>query len=398
MKKTLATAILVALGCVSAASQAEVRFNGFASIVAGTTMDEDQSLFGYSDGISFKPESLFALQASSDLSEGLTATAQLMARGENDFNAEFEWAYLTYELSHSAQISAGRMRIPFYRYSDFLDVGYAYNWVRPPQSVYRMVFSTYDGISALYNHSIGYWDSSIQVVYGAYEGDINLLSNNDPSELSGITGVNWTVGNDWLTARAVYMMAETSISFENDPDPAQTLNQGIALFGATFPAAASGLEVKEDDGTFFGLGVTMDLGDFIIDSEITSVEVDDSIVATQEQFYISVGYRLDGMVIYGVYESSEDKNDDNYSADLPAYVNHPVLGDVFPQATYRALLMSQDQEVTEYSLGAKFDFHPAANFKVEYSIRETTNFDVNTMAMVDQDDRNVLSAGINVVF
>uniref|UniRef100_UPI0030F635F2 porin n=1 Tax=uncultured Psychrosphaera sp. TaxID=1403522 RepID=UPI0030F635F2 len=313
MKKTLAAAIIVALGAASTSALAETRINGFASIVAGVMTDKDTSLFGYSDNLSFKPESLFALQVSSDLGEGLSATAQIMSRGENDYSTEFEWAYLSYEISDSTQINAGKLRIPFYRYSDFLDVGYAYNWARPPQTVYNLVFSTFDGVSIVNNHTLGDWDSSIQAIYGSYDGSVNLLSNEDPAELNNMMGVNWTVSYDWLTARAVYMVAETSISFDNNPDPDQILNKGISLVGAVFPEAADSLVVSEDNGSFFGLGLSVDYNNFLVDAEFTTVEVEDSIVATQEQYYVSVGYRFDTYTVYAITEHREDKNDDNYS-------------------------------------------------------------------------------------
>jgi len=77
---------------------------------------------------------------------------------------------LSYEINDSTQINAGKLRIPFYRYSDFLDVGYAYPWARPPQTVYNLVFSTFDGLSIVNNHTIGDWDSTVQAVYGSYDG------------------------------------------------------------------------------------------------------------------------------------------------------------------------------------------------------------------------------------
>ena len=135
--KKLSVAVAICCALATSNASAEVRINGFASIVGGKSLDSDQTLYGYDDDISFKNESVFALQLTADLQEKLSATAQIVARGENDFDADFEWAYLTYEISDELQISAGKMRAPFYRYSDFLDVGYTYRWVRPPQSVYK---------------------------------------------------------------------------------------------------------------------------------------------------------------------------------------------------------------------------------------------------------------------
>ncbi|WP_350623919.1 porin, partial [Pseudoalteromonas sp. 24-MNA-CIBAN-0067] len=123
--KKLSVAVAVCAVLASSYASAEVRINGFASIVGGKSLEDDRGRYGYDDDISFKNESVFALQLSTDLQEKLSATAQIVARGNNDFDAEFEWAYLTYEFNDEFQLSAGKMRVPFYRYSDFIDVGYA---------------------------------------------------------------------------------------------------------------------------------------------------------------------------------------------------------------------------------------------------------------------------------
>jgi hypothetical protein len=156
--KKLSVAVAVCAVLASSYASAEVRINGFASIVGGKSLDSDSTLYGYDDDITFKNESKFALQLSADLQEKLTATAQIIARGEDDFDATFEWAYVTYEYSDELQFSAGKMRVPFYKYSDFLDVGYAYRWVRPPKSVYGIPFSTYEGVSVVYSSQLGDWD------------------------------------------------------------------------------------------------------------------------------------------------------------------------------------------------------------------------------------------------
>lgn len=376
-----------ALAVCAMSVHAEVRINGFASIVAGSTFDDKKSLFDYDENISFKPESLFALQVSSDLGDGLSATTQIIARGENDYEANFEWAYFSYAISDATQLSVGRMRIPFYRYSDYLDVGYAYNWQRPPTSVYSLTFSTFDGASLLYTHTLGDWDSSIQLIYGSYEGQVNVLSDNDPAKLTGMVGVNWTVGNYWLTARAVYMKADASISFANDPDPDQKLNQFVGLLNGIGSAdAANGLLIEEDDGSFLGIGISIDYENFLVDSEFTQVEVKDTLIATQQQYYVSFAYRFDEWTPYISFEHRKDENDDDYSAGLPPAIDLGG-GPIYVQATYQATLLSQESERDVVSVGARYNFHPSAALKLDYTKRDTQT-----------SDASVFSVGVDLVF
>ncbi|MCP3865251.1 MAG: porin, partial [Aestuariibacter sp.] len=91
-------------------ANAEVNLSGFASIVGGTSTDSDAFVRGYEDSIDFKEHSFFALQAYSDLGDGLSATAQIRSRGRDDWEPEFTWAFLSYEISPSWRIQAGRQR------------------------------------------------------------------------------------------------------------------------------------------------------------------------------------------------------------------------------------------------------------------------------------------------
>ena len=390
MKNKVAISLLAALGLMSGNAIAELQFNGFASIKAGISLDDDKSLFGYDDSVSFKPESLFALQTTATLGEGLTATAQVMARGKDDFDAKFEWAYISYALGDNGQINAGRLRIPFYRYSDFLDVGYAYNWLRPPSTVYNLPFSNFDGISYTHNHTLGNWDSTVQVSFGSFDGGINLISDSDPSELESLAGINWTLGNDWITARAVYMVAETTISFENDPTG--NLTSGLELFGTLFPEQGARLEVREDDSSFFGFGISIDKNNFLVDVEMTNVEVEDSLVAEQEQYYVSLGYRFDELTVYTTIEHQEYSHDYSLVSTLPVTIDLPNgnggVSQIPLQATYAGILASQEREDDVFSVGAKYNFHPSAALKVDYSTRDRK----------DGDEISVLSVGVDLVF
>ena len=112
---------------LSFCAHAEVEFNGFASIVAGsTTSSIVGDLEGYTNEIDFKEGSLLALQASSDLGNGLGVTAQIIAHGADNWDPDFEWAFISYDISEDSRLLVGKQRAPFYMYSDFLEVSYAY--------------------------------------------------------------------------------------------------------------------------------------------------------------------------------------------------------------------------------------------------------------------------------
>ena len=375
--KKLSVAVAVCAVLASSYASAEVRINGFASIVGGKSLVSDQTLYGYDDDISFKNESKFALQLSADLQEKLTATAQIIARGEDDFDATFEWAYVTYEYSDELQFSAGKMRVPFYKYSDFLDVGYAYRWVRPPRSVYGIPFSTYEGLSVVYNNQLGDWDSTLQGFYGAFDGDIDVFGDSLPAELNNLGGINWSLSYDWFSARAAYIVADTSIS-SNDSGLIG-LVEVLNTNGLT--STANDLITDEDETTFVGIGFSIDYDNFLFDAEYTQFEVEGSILAEQSQYYASAGYRIDDVIVHFTYEKNDDKHDSSRFNTLESI---PLLN-----TTVNFALESMRAESNVYTIGARYDFHPSAAFKIDFS-----RFDDD----ITDTETDVVAVGVDLVF
>ncbi len=84
----------------------------------------------YDDAWTWQPDTNAALQLSVLFTSDFSATLQLTAHGANDLNPEIEWANLTYDVSANFGVKLGRQRIPLYFYSDYLDLGYAYHWLK----------------------------------------------------------------------------------------------------------------------------------------------------------------------------------------------------------------------------------------------------------------------------
>ena len=119
----------------SFAQASDVNFSGFGSIIAGV---KDHSREGYSYAryedthFSFEPDSLVGLQATTQINDKASASIQLLARGALDWDAEVDWAYLSYQVTYSFTWLAVLIRAPFFLYSDYISVGYAYPCITPP--------------------------------------------------------------------------------------------------------------------------------------------------------------------------------------------------------------------------------------------------------------------------
>ena len=215
---------VVLAGSAQAASAAEIQYRGFASIVGGSTLSSDEALYGYEDTLNFRNDSLMALQMDATLDSELSATMQIMSRGAESYDPVVEWAYLTYKFNDQLQLSAGRIRIPFYRYSDFMDVRYTYNWLMVPQTVYGFNFPGYDGLSGVYSSQFGSWDSSLQLIFGQFEGETSGFD----ATLEDLKGFSWTLTRDWLTLRSGYVSSKGTIEI----DDIEQLASGVEALGA----------------------------------------------------------------------------------------------------------------------------------------------------------------------
>ncbi len=57
----LYVAVAICAALASSYVSAEVKVNGFASIICGKSLDSESTLYGYGDDFTFKNESVFAL-------------------------------------------------------------------------------------------------------------------------------------------------------------------------------------------------------------------------------------------------------------------------------------------------------------------------------------------------
>jgi hypothetical protein len=377
-RKLLAATIAASAASLCGASQAAVDINGFASIKGGMALSSDDELYGYDDDFSFKNESLAALQVKSDLGDKLSVTAQLLGRGADDWDVKFEWAFLSYDLTDTLRVNAGRLRTPFYKYSDFRDVGYAYDWSRVPQSVYGLGFDNIEGASLYHTTTLGNFDSALQLIIGSYDGDTAIGNAAADAQIDNVTGVAWELGQDGYSFRVAYLIGKTTFYVDQLDSPTGLYAQ-LTAFG--LGALAKDLDIVDESSSFAGIGFNIDKNDWLVVSEITKATVDDSFISDQESYYISIGHRFDTITPYVSFEKEDNK------AKTEIYAGVPTASPIF--APVAGLVNSLETERDSINVGVRYDFHPSAAFKAQY-----TNADNKT---ADRKD-SVLVVGVDLVF
>ena len=367
----------VLLACTASAAHADIRFNGFASIQGGTTLSSSDRLYGYDNEIDFKNESLFALQTQADLGDRLSVTAQLMGRGSNDFNAEFEWAYLTYELNNQTRINAGRLRTPFYRYSDFMDVGYAYDWARVPNSVYNLDFNNLEGVSLVRFGQLGTVDSSLQFIVGSYNGTTNITPAPADLSIERVAGLTWELTQGNLSARLAYLTGKLTM-VDQDGQLTGLLEM---LSESGFADTASQISIDDARSTFMGLALGYDDGSMVFSGEVVRAHVSDSVIPTQNGFYLSAGYRVNSFTPFVSFE----RRDNDAKAEI-----YQALAEGNPfRGAVAGLVEDFSIKRDTWNLGSRYDFHPSAALKVQFSSQKDK--------VADRRDQ-LLTVGIDLVF
>ncbi|MFZ5842039.1 MAG: DNA topoisomerase IV [Pseudomonadota bacterium] len=382
----------------------DVSFSGFLTVAGGMVDDESEQVVyaGYSEeDITFDADTVFGLQVSSAVTDKLTITGQLVARGDNDYDLDAEWAYVSYAFSDNFTGRMGRLRTPLYLYSDYVDVGYAYGWLRAPAEVYYLPFNNVQGIDFVWNYSVGSFDGSAQWYFGALTDtffNADTQSTLD-ARLRNQTGLALSIGNDWLTLRAAYHKVDLTITGleglvlddQGIPQIPDTMADFIialsAAPGGIGQPAVDALQVEEDSVTFKQIGFTVDTGTFVAAGESVEFEVDDSPFSVDKRAYLMVGFRAGDFLFHVTKAEVEDE-----AAPLEESL-HPAL------AGYGSLMQGiANKLVSEYetlSVGVRWDFTSSAAFKLQ--VDDLTDNKVESPIDVDGDQR-VVAFGISTVF
>jgi len=355
VRTLLASALLLATPTLLAQS---VQITGFGQMVAGTVSDGDSFPgTGYDSDWDYKDESLFALQIRGDLNDQWSATAQLVARGRDDFEPEFAWAYVGWNGGNGWSAKLGRQRLPLYRYSDFLEVGYAFPWLRVPNAIYNLEFNNFDGASAAYAFGTGDWFTTVQGSAGRFEGDIELSGNPADAELASLVGVSAeTIYADWLTLRAGYFKADVTIV---SPALSPLLT---ALRTNGFGNVASRIDYDNDPGSFWSAGAEVNRGNLWLAGEIIGVEVEDAFLADRSEYYLSGGYRFGQWMPTLTWGRRDNEAKPEIVALLPNVA--PLAG---LRAATAGVVLSEDIDATYWSYGLRWDVATNVALKADYT-------------------------------
>src|SRR5690554_903260 len=346
----LAAAVLLAGTQITYAN--DLQINGFLSVTAGVLDNEkiidSPAAPGYDTTMGFDSQTLGGLQISKKVNDNTSATIQLMSRGKRDYQTEAAWAYVTYDLSDNTSIRFGRLRTPFFQYSDFLEVGYAYNWITPPGIVYRLdTMSAMNGVDMTHQFTLGAIDGSFQLYTGRFKDDFDLDGDTYEMELRSAVGavLNLNAGN--FGTRMSYHQAGFYINGLTADAGGRTLDRLLHLaqsFGGQLGLDTSNIEPQGQTATFFQGSLFWDNGSTSLVAEYTGLRHDSDLLNDDDAWMVSAAQRFGDFTTHLTYAYAEDK------------IKSGAIGNA------QKFSEAQDSSIT---LGLRYDYSSSVAFKTE---------------------------------
>ena len=369
------TPSLLALAIASPAMASDLNINGFLSVGASMLDKNDVSIAGADNQGGFKNDTILGLQISKQVNDTTTLTGQLVSRGSDDYSTEAAWAFVTYAANDDLDLRMGRLRIPAFYYSDFLEVGYTYNSIRPAEEVYRIPFSSIDGVDLAQRFSSGDIDGTVQIYYGRYQGDFESNGTVYDADFRNVTGISVSANMGNFGSRLSYNQGELNLG---SPAPAGTglaVVQGSANFLASGDLnAAKDFNISGQTSSFIEAALTYDDGTYSVLAEWTAFDHETSVLLDDQAWMVSAAMRMGEFTPHVRYSTQKDEFDSG------------VEGDIQKQ-------LGLEADESSITLGLRYDYDSSTALKFEIQ-----NHDEKTIKSEDGDSAILYSVALDLVF
>ena len=329
--RVLGLAICLASTSAFALEQGEALINGFGTVGVTHLGGEDD---GRSYGISGQTNdswrgdqlSKFGAQLTYGVTDTVGLTLQTTAKAYGDeWKANLEWAYLSWQSTDNLMMRFGRLRTPFYMYSESIDVGFSYPWLRLPDEVYSQVqLSNYEGADIVYNLPLSFATLSFQLAGGiAKNRDYYIYDEEFDIDYDNVFGSSVSLAtNDFGTFRVGYVEADI------DTDISGSFTD---IFGN--PDTASLLALDKDKGKFTSIGYQYDNGTWLTANEWTSRVIENDGSNSTDSFYLMGGRRFGDFLAHVTYAQLDE--DEGRQSSWTLGLNYNILPTVVLKGEYK---------------------------------------------------------------
>lgn len=335
--------IALVTGGFSVAAMAEgVTINGFLTTSVVMTDSKDVSYYNgaITDEARFdNPDSRLGLQFTGAINDYMDATAQLIARGRGSNDSiSTDWAFVSMQLNDVTKVRTGKLKLSTFLISDYIEVGYAYPWVRPPLEVYSLnPINTLVGVDALITPSLG----NVQLMIQPYFGSNRASATISPALADAYS---LTAGDE--LAFSVSNLAGINI----------VANFGAASFRVgylTTEVDQSSFGLQGEKAEFGSVGLTMDWNNIVAYAEYATRNEAPNLETAfpdQDAYYLTLGYRVGKFLPYLTYANIDYGTDKSALAVRQTSVTGGLRYELMDGAALKFEAQSVDPEKGEYGL------------------------------------------------
>ena len=381
MKKQLNLLSAAIVSALASAPAQAIQFDGFMTAGAAqiVSMDEKDkgNIYigglgdrGITEDLTFEKDTRFGLQISSDVSENMSVVAQILARGDDkNFNAIIEWAYIDYEFHETTSLHVGKIKQPVYLVNDYVEVGYAYPWIRPPQEVYLLnnPLNTVNGIELLFQLPVGPGTLSFQPYVGSNRDNIPNAQG-AYFEAENIYGADLKYSGRGYTVHGSAFQCDvfTTGSFQTDSNNPFAAPLNVDLNG-------------HGDCKVMAAGFNFDLANVVVYAEWTKRTTTEELsraFGDTEGYYATIGYRF-GKFLPHITFAGITGEASTYGVSGSAPFFGPATGEPrgaitvptdSPVVPGGASLNFPVQIQTSITAGLRYEVNDSAALKVEYQV------------------------------
>jgi len=355
---------------------------------------------GFTRQTDFGMDSNFGIQINKNINDNIDTALQIVSRrSANNFQPEITWAYGRYLPSDNLQLRAGRLGFDVYLLADSRNIGYSYQWVRPPIDFFgSLIISYFDGADMIISKPLGDGVFRAKVFAGVarektFTGNTDEFLSSNRSRLLG--------GHiEYQTQNWIFRLGYTQLRFKNDFPSLQPLLDSLRspYLNGLIPSAAglaSDLSLEGKKFKYLSAGIAYDQGPLQAQLMLNQLSSESLLFPTNRAAYLTVGYRIDQWTPYFTYSASRPA-DRKISNPLPAGISPDI--DMLA-AGFKQAIENQFNHQTTISLGLRYDLTEKSNIKLQYD-----NISIKDYLLVRNNQAgwngraNLISVAYNFIF
>lgn len=269
---------------------------------------------GSKDDFSFATHSKLGLQLDTQINDSLKTTFQGTAYQKKDdkIETDLDWAYLKYSPIDYINFKLGRMRVPFFIFSDSSNINYTNIWSHTPKEaiIAAIPFSSYNGFETEFLFNLQEHNMSLQAYTGKGKDIMKSSFTDIEVELEEAYGISLTDYYGDLKLRTSYIQINNRFGIEK----LEQLYETALMMGVN---EITNYSFEKFDVDLFTLGFTYQINNIFLASEYTLLDLNNDFLNNLSGWYITSGYQLNKLMPYITYGNSKQKIS-NSTTTLPA--------------------------------------------------------------------------------